>query len=61
VKHVTKEMNVGSKAQYGRRVEKAAARNWCNISGILVSSIGSKKGENVKCKRFFIHKENNDM
>jgi hypothetical protein len=27
VKHATKEINVGLKAQYGRRVEKAA-RNW---------------------------------
>jgi hypothetical protein len=41
-----KEMNVESKAQHGRRVEKAS-RNWCNISGRLVSSMGStKKNEN---------------
>jgi hypothetical protein len=42
VKHVTKEINVGSEAQYGRRVEKAA-RNWFNISGRLVFSMESEK------------------
>jgi hypothetical protein len=49
VKHVTKEINVGAKAQYGRRVEKSA-RNWLNMSRKLVSSIGSRKKDDLRYK-----------
>jgi hypothetical protein len=37
-----KEINVEFKAQYARRVEKAA-RNWYNMSGRLFSSMRFRK------------------
>jgi hypothetical protein len=42
VKNATKEINVGSKAQYGRRVEEAAI-NGLNMPRRLVSSMRSRK------------------
>jgi hypothetical protein len=42
-----KEMNMESKLQHGRRIEKAS-RNWWNISGRLVSSMGSRNWNELR-------------